>query len=194
MGFSPSNCWIFYICFERVDQSNLRARRSSNSRTAKTRHYGKVVCCIINKKNIDESALQAVFQQYSGHLQHLAVFSTDNIDDLTRLQEGPTNTFPIDYSQAAVVIGEKGKITEPITPNDYDIGTVAMANNQWIVQYEYKESYLKTVENAHQIKYYSPSNWIVFQLPIVFIIITVFILGNWLFQKRITKPVKNILN
>ena len=69
-----------------------------------------------------------------------------------------------------------------------------MANDQWIVQYEYQESYLKTIENAHQIKHYAPSNWTVFQLPIVFIIITTFILGGWLIQKRITKPVKNILN
>ena len=57
-----------------------------------------------------------------------------------------------------------------------------------------KENYLETIENAHQIKYYAPSNWIVFQLPIVFLIITVFIFENWLFQKRITKTVKNILN
>ena len=63
------------------------------------------------------------------------------------LQEGPTTIFPIDYSQAILVIGENGKITETIIPNDYDIGTVAMANGQWIVQYEYQESYLETIEN-----------------------------------------------
>lgn len=145
--------------------------------------------------NIDETALQAVFQEYSGQLEHLAVFSTENMeDDFTHLQKGPTNTFPLDYSQAVLVIGDGGKITEPIIPNDYDIGTVAMANDQWIVQYEYQESYLETIENAHQTKHYAPSYWTVFQLPIVFIIITVFILGNWLFQRRITKPVKNMLN
>lgn len=85
-------------------------------------------------------------------------------------------------------------MTETIIPNDYDIGTVAMANDQWIVQYEYKESYLETIENAHQIQHYAPSNWTVFQLPIVFFIVTTFILGGWLIQKRITKPVENILD
>jgi hypothetical protein len=146
--------------------------------------------------NIDEIALQAIFQEYSGQLEYLAVFSTENIDedDVIFLQEGPKNFFPIDYSQAELVIGENGKITETIIPNDYDIGTVAMANDQWIVQYEYQESYLETIENAHQIKHYAPSNWTVFQLPIVFIIITAFILGGWLIQKRITKPVENILD
>ena len=69
-----------------------------------------------------------------------------------------------------------------------------MANDQWIVLFEYQQAYLETVETAHKIKHYAPSNWTVFQLPIVFIIITMFILGNWLFLKRITKPVKNMLN
>jgi len=143
--------------------------------------------------NIDGIALQSIFKEYGGELEHLAVFSTENIDDVTRLKEGPTNIFPIDYSKAVLVVGENGKIMETIIPNDYDIGTVAMANDQWIVQYEYQDSYLGTIENAHQIKHYAPSNLTVFQLPIVFIIITTFILGGWIIQKRITKPVKNIL-
>ncbi|MBS4197433.1 zf-HC2 domain-containing protein [Lederbergia citri] len=154
----------------------------------------KTFAILSSQESINETALQAVFDQYNGQLQHLAVFATKNIDDLARLQKGPTNTFPIDYSQALLIIGEKGKILETIVPNDYDIGTVAMANDQWIVQFEYKESYLKTIENAHQIKYYAPTNWTIFQLPIVFTIITAFILGGLLFQKRITKPMKNILD
>ncbi|SDO21281.1 Putative zinc-finger [Psychrobacillus sp. OK028] len=144
--------------------------------------------------NIDEMALQAVFQEYSGQLEYLAVFPIGNIDNVTYLQEGPKNFYPIDYSQAELVIGENGKITESIIPNDYDLGTVAMADDQWIVQFEYQESYLETIENAHQIKYYPQSIWTVFQLPIVFFIITMFIFGVWLIQKRITKPVENILD
>ncbi|HWL23093.1 MAG TPA: hypothetical protein VNR38_04990, partial [Ureibacillus sp.] len=154
----------------------------------------KSFVALSSQKNIDEAVLQAVFREYSEHLQHLAIFSTEDIKDFTYLQEGPTNTFPIDYSKAVMVIGENGEISESIIPNDYDIGTVAMANGKWIVQYEYKESYLETVEDAHQIKYYAPSNWTIFQLPILFIIITIFILGNILYQKRITKPVENILD
>lgn len=156
----------------------------------------KTFSVLSTPSNIDEKALQAIFQEYSGKLEHLAVISTENIDenDVIYLQDGPKNFFPIDYSQAELVIGENGKITETIIPNDYDIGTVAMANDQWIVQYEYQESYLGKIENAHQIKHYAPSNLTVFQLPIVFIILTAFILGGWLIQKRIAKPVKNILD
>jgi hypothetical protein len=154
----------------------------------------KTFSVLSSQANIDELALQAVFQEYSVQLEYLAVFPTENIDDVTYLQEGPKHFYPIDYSQAELVIGENGKITESIIPNDYDLGTVAMANDQWIVQYEYQESYLEKIENAHQIKYYPPSIWTVFQLSIVFFIITTFILGVWLIQKRITKPVENILD
>ncbi|MCR2822321.1 zf-HC2 domain-containing protein [Lederbergia panacisoli] len=154
----------------------------------------KAFAILSTEASIDEKGLQTIFDEYSGQLQHLSVFSSKIINDVTRLQKGPINTFPIDYSQAVLIIGENGKITEPIIPSDYDIGTVAMANDRWIVQYEYKESYLKTVENAHQIKHYAPSIWTIFQLPIVFTIITVFILGGWLFQKRMIKPVENLLD
>ncbi|MBD7945790.1 zf-HC2 domain-containing protein [Psychrobacillus sp. FSL K6-2684] len=159
--------------------------------------------------NLDETALQKIFQEYSDHLQHLAVFSTDHINDFTliregithpysidfsRLKEGPSNAYPINYSQAELVVGDGGTVTELIIPNDYDIGTVAMANEEWIIQFEYKEAYFDTVERAHQSKYYGPSNWIIFQLPLILLVITSFILGNWIFQKRITKPVNNMLD
>lgn len=155
----------------------------------------KAFVAILSQNNIDEPALQAVFQEYSKQLQYLAVFSTENInnDDVIYLQEGPKNLFPLDYSQAELVIGEKGKITESIIPNDYDIGTVAMANERWIVQFEYKEAFLETVENAHQITHYAPSNWTVFQIPILLLVVTVYLLGNLLYEKRITRPVENIL-
>lgn len=156
----------------------------------------RAFAAIVSQETIDEPALQAVFQEYSEQLQLLAVFSIEDIDveEIQYLQEGPKNFFPIDYSQAELVIGEKGKLTGPIIPNDYDLGTVEMAKNEWIVQFEYKESFHETLEYAHQIKYYSPSNWAVFQIPILLLIVTIFILGNLLYEKRITKPVKNILN
>lgn len=66
----------------------------------------KTFAVLSTQANIDERALQAVFQEYSGQLEHLAVFSTENINDVTHLQEDPTYTFPIDYSQAILVIGE----------------------------------------------------------------------------------------
>ena len=161
------------------------------------------------QKEPDETTLQSVFQKYNEELQYLAVFSIDDVEDFTllqdgktepypidytRLEKGPTTIYPINYAHAALVVGKNGKITESIIPNDYDIGTVAMADDQWIVQYEYQDSYLETIEKAHQIKYYGPSIWTVFQLPLVLFIVTAFIFGNWLIQKRNSKPVENILD
>jgi len=186
---------LFIYSFNMLSNLNDEREEAQAIEQQKQDIMKKAFEVLSTQTTIDETALQSIFQEYNGQLEHLAVFSTENMqDDFTHLQKGPTNTFPIDYSQAALVIKDGGKITEPIIPSDYDIGTVAMANDQWIVQYEYQKSYLQTIENAFQIKHFAPSNWTVFQLPIVFIIITVFILGNWLFQKRITKPVKNLLN
>ncbi|GLC89486.1 zf-HC2 domain-containing protein [Lysinibacillus piscis] len=160
---------------------------------------------LLERKEINESAFQEVFQKYSQHIQHLAVFSVDDSQKFTRLDGGvaypysidyvalqkePKNMYPINYTQAVFVAGSKGTITA----SDYDIGTVAMANKQWIVQFEYKESYFERVESAFQTKHYGPSYWTILQLPIVFIMMTVFILGIWLFQKRMMQPVKNMVS
>ncbi|MCM3595737.1 hypothetical protein M4D55_08085 [Metabacillus idriensis] len=89
--------------------------------------------------------------------------------------DGPDRHFPIDYVRAAAVIGKEGVINnkEQIKPGDYDFGTVIMANSKWIIQYEYKTSYEKTIEKYVQLKYYGPTIWIFYQIPILFF--TIFI-------------------
>ena len=47
------------------------------------------------QENIDETALEYVFQKYNGQLQYLAVFSTENMEDFTRVQEEDVS-YPID--------------------------------------------------------------------------------------------------
>lgn len=154
------------------------------------------VLSVLSSQGVDEQALQTIFDENSAQLQHLAIFSSVNIENVetTNLQDGPTYTFPIDYSKAALIVGENGPITDSIIPNDYDIGTVAMANDNWIVQFEYKDTFLETLENAHQAKYYAPSNLMIFSLPIIFTLITLFVLVAWLFQSRITKPMERMLD
>lgn len=185
---------FFVYSFNEASNLNDEREKAQVIEQQKRDIMEKTFIILSKKASIDEEALQDVYREYSEQIQHLAIFPSENIADITHLQAGPTTTFPIDYSQAVLVIGENGKIMEPIIPNDYDIGTVAMAKDQWIIQYEYKESYLKTLENAHQVQYYAPSNWTIFQLPIIFTIVTLFILVGWIFQKRITKPVENIID
>lgn len=138
----------------------------------------------------NETALQNVFEQYQEQLQHIAVFSAEDVEDSNTSQEEPTTVFPIDYERASLVVGEGGEITESVVPNEYDIGTMAMANNEWVVQFEYKQSYLETVEAAHQIHYYSPGAGELFSMPIVFSIISLFIFITWYYQKRIMRPMR----
>lgn len=145
---------------------------------------------IAAQDNLNENALQTVFERYQEQVQHIGVFSAEDIKGTSASQEGPTPIFPIDYERASLVVGEGGKITESIVPNEYDIGTMAMANNEWVVQFEYKQSYLDNVEAAHQIKYYSPKAWELFSWPIVFSIINLFILITWGYQKQIMKPLQ----
>ena len=141
----------------------------------------------------DERALQDVMQKYQAQLQHIAVFPAANVGENITSNQTPATTFPIDYEKAVIVVGEEGKIEETIVPIDYDIATMVMAEGEWVVQFEYKESYLNTVENAFQIKHYSPEVWELFLLPALFTIVTLFILVCWRYQKRIIKPVEYIV-
>ncbi|EGA91055.1 hypothetical protein GPDM_02165 [Planococcus donghaensis MPA1U2] len=68
--------------------------------------------------------------------------------------------------------------------------TEMKASEKKLVQFEYKNAYLKTVENAHQTKYYSLKVWELFSLPLAFGLITLFIFAIWSYQKRIMKPLR----
>ena len=54
----------------------------------------KTFAVLSTQANIDEIALQAIFQEYIEQLEYLAVFSTKNIDDFSRhLTRGRNNYF-----------------------------------------------------------------------------------------------------
>lgn len=150
----------------------------------------KVFAVLMEPETPNEQSLQIVFQQYKEQLQHIAVFPSGTVEDTILDLQTPSTTYPVDYERASIVIGEYGEITEPIIPIDYDIGTMAMANEEWVVQFEYKESYLATVENAHQIKHYAPSSWELFLMPIIFSVISFLIFLIWIYHKRIMKPME----
>lgn len=150
----------------------------------------KTFTALMASETPNEQSLQNVFQQYQEQLQLISVFSSKEVDDTILELQTPSATYPIDYEQALIVVGENGEITEPIVPSDYDIGTMAMANGEWVVQFEYKESYLATVENAHQIKHYAPSSWELFLMPVIFSVISFFIFLIWVYHKRIMRPME----
>lgn len=150
----------------------------------------KTLTALMAPEAPNEQSLQSVFQQYEEQLQHIAIFSSTDVEDTILALETPSVTYPVDYDQALMVIDENGEIMGPVIPSEYDIGTMAMANEEWAVQFEYKESYLATVENAHQLKHFSPSRWELFLMPIVFSVISMFIFLIWVYHKRIMKPIE----
>ncbi|WP_052352755.1 permease prefix domain 1-containing protein [Neobacillus dielmonensis] len=148
----------------------------------------------------EKSQLQDIFKKYNKQLNLLAVFPVSGSEDWLKenavVRDKPTNVYPIAYNKAAIVIGDEGVVNnkEQIVPSDYDLGTVIKANEHWIVQYEYKSSYEKTVEKYHQLKYYGPSVWSVYQLPILFFALFIVLGLIWFFLNRQNRRLKGIMS
>ena len=147
----------------------------------------------------EEEQLLKVFEKYKEKLHLLAVFPTADVEDWVKenssVKKEPTTIYPIEYNKAVAVIGNEGVIgqNKQIFPSQYDLGTVVMANSKWVIQYEYKSSYEKTVERHHQFKYYGPSVWNFFQLPILLFAIFSVLLIVWLFLKKHNNHIKDVM-
>ncbi|KAA0542744.1 zf-HC2 domain-containing protein [Bacillus sp. BGMRC 2118] len=140
-----------------------------------------------------------IFDKYHNQLNLLAVFPATNIEDWVEenkhVGKKPTTIYPIDYQKATIVIGSDGVVENKglITPSGYDLGTVVMANEEWVVQYEYKKSYEKILEKYHQLKYYGPSNLSFFQFPILFFTVSMVLGTVWLFLKKQNGKLKGVI-
>jgi hypothetical protein len=148
----------------------------------------------------EEGQLIQVLEKYQEKLNLIAVFPARDLKDWLKenefVKKHPTTIFPIEYQKAAIVIGNQGVIKdkESIVPSDYDLGTVVKANKQWVIQYEYKDSYESTVEEHHQLTYYGPSNWDFYKVPTMFFVIFGVLGIVWLFLKRHNRQVKKIMD
>jgi len=147
----------------------------------------------------EEKQLATVFKKYNEKLNLLAVFSVADIEDWLKenasVSKKPTTINPIEYNKAGIVIGNEGIIgkNEHIIPSPYDLGTVVMANKNWVIQYEYKSSYEQTIERHHQLTYYGPTTWSIFQAPILLFTIFTVLLIFWLFLKRQNNRLKDVM-
>lgn len=143
-----------------------------------------------------------VFNKYDDKLNLVAVFSANSIDswlkdkDNAAVKEGPDTHYPIDYTNASIVVGNNKVIEDKdqIVPSDYDKGTVIMANDNWVVQYEYRTSYEKTVEKHLQYTNYGPSIWSFYQVPILFAALFIVLGGVWLFLNRQNKRLRAVMD
>ncbi|WP_416729879.1 permease prefix domain 1-containing protein [Fictibacillus sp. JL2B1089] len=143
-----------------------------------------------------------VFNKYDDKLNLVAVFAAKDVESWLQdknnaaAKDGPDTYFPIDYTKATIVIGNDKVIenTDKIVPSDYDKGTVIMANDNWVVQYEYKTSYEKTVEKHLQYTTYGPSIWSFYQIPILFAALFIVLGGVWLFLNRQNKKLSAVID
>ncbi|MEH7503743.1 zf-HC2 domain-containing protein [Neobacillus drentensis] len=148
----------------------------------------------------EEEQLLHVFDKYQDKLNLMAVFPAKDVENWVEENESvrnePTTIYPVDYQKAALVIGSEGIIEskEQIIPSGYDLGTVVMANEGWVVQYEYKNSYEKTIEKHHQLKYFGPTIWSFYQLPILFFSIFSVLAVIWLFLKKHNRQLKGVID
>ncbi|WP_413305431.1 zf-HC2 domain-containing protein [Bacillus sp. 1P10SD] len=148
---------------------------------------------------LEEEQLLEVFNKYKEKLHLLAIFPAADLGDWVKenpsVRKEPTTIFPIEYHKAVSVIGSEGIIgaNKQIISSQYDLGTVVMANSKWVIQYEYKSSYEKTVERHHQFKYYGPSVWSFFQLPILLFAIFSVLLIVWLILKKHNNHIKDVM-
>ena len=123
----------------------------------------------------NRNQLWNVFNKYKEELNVLAVIPVSRsnawLKENERVKDNPTNSSPIAYNKAELVMGNEGEIEDKnhIVPSSYDLGTVIQANDSWIVQYEYQQSYEDTIEKYHQLKYYGPSLWSYYQWSILFL-------------------------
>lgn len=148
----------------------------------------------------EEEQLLNVFDKYQEKLNFLAIFPAREIEDWLEqnkaVRDKPTTIYPVDYQKATLVIGSEGIIDgkEKITPSGYDLGNVVMANEEWVVQYEYKSSYESTIEKHHQLKHYGPTSWSFYQLPILFFIIFTVLGIIWLFLHKQNRQLNGVID
>lgn len=104
------------------------------------------------------SGLQKVSTDYQYQIKYIAAFSTTEMEPLAAAYSKPKSIYPLPYEDAKATYENGQLITEKITPSDYDIGTMVMEKDGYIVQFEYTRHYLHEVEQAFQTKHYSPNN------------------------------------
>lgn len=150
------------------------------------------------KENEQEQLLN-IYKKYSDRLNLLAVFPVEDVNNWLKgdgsVKQKPTTIYPIEYNKAAIVIGSEGILrgNNHIAPSGYDLGTVVMANTRWVIQYEYKNSYKQTIERHHQLTYYGPSTWSMFQTPILLFTLFIILLIFWLFIKKQNNRLKDVM-
>lgn len=124
------------------------------------------------------------------YINYIALFNVNDNPELQKLISGNsrisivgTYHYPIDVKMANILYPNNVK---PITdsPDEYDLSTVVASNGRWVVQYEYKKSIYRYIENYSRrmvfpaLRYDTPSFTYIFSDCFIIIGGTLFVL--WL--------------
>lgn len=143
-----------------------------------------------NKK--DE--IYKIYKDNQNHINKLAIFSTKEDPSLQKwvkdnefIKYKIYTIYPISYKKARVVFNSNGLVGNEVNleTSKYDLGTVATTTDNWIVQFEYNNSYQRVIEANNS---FVLGNYLdIFQLPIIFLVITVVLLLIWGWLKKYHK-------
>lgn len=125
-------------------------------------------------------SLRDVSLNYARQIKYLAVFEKNTVSLDKDISKEPTVLYPLPYKEAKIVYENGEIITNTITPNDYDIGTMVMEKGDYIIQFEYQDHYIKHVEQAFQTKHYAKNLLEIWLPSAITLIITVILLSIWI--------------
>lgn len=137
------------------------------------------------------TGLEKVSTDYQNKIKYIAVFDAADVEPLAKDYAKPKAIYPLPYEKAIAVYENGQLLTESITPSDYDIGTMVMEKDGYIVQFEYAGHYLDEVERAFQTKHYSPTT---LQLLIPALIAMAASLCSFFLYRKIKKTNRKVRN
>ena len=140
-----------------------------------------------------QAGLQAVSSAYSNYVKYIAVFNASDVELLPDGFNKPKVKYPLPYEKALATYESGQFVIGDITPNDYDIGTMVMKKDGYIVQFEYANHYLAEVENAFQTKHYSPTKLELWLPALISFLITLCVAIVYRGLKKTNKHVKQLM-
>lgn len=140
-----------------------------------------------------QAGLKAVSSEYSNYIKYLAVFNASDVDPLPAGYNKPKVLYPLPYEKALATYENGQLVTGNITPSDYDIGTMVMEKDGYIVQFEYDRHYLNEVERAFQTEHYSPTKFELWLPALIGVIISLFLAIVYRGLKKTNKDVKELI-
>ncbi len=132
-------------------------------------------------------SLAEVSKHYNEKIKYLAVFKKAAVAVDQDLTLNPKIIYPLPYEKAEAVYENGIIVASSIVPNSYDIGTMAMEQGEYIVQFEYQDNYLDNVERGFQTKHYAPESWQLFIPAGMLFLMTMIFTTMWLFMRNVTR-------